>query len=47
MYWKIFFTEAVYYATAYYNITGMSGVVVGSIDPWVESICLKNGAKKV
>ncbi|VDD93667.1 unnamed protein product, partial [Enterobius vermicularis] len=34
----------------YYNETISlpdAGVVVGSINPWVESLCLKNGAKKL
>ncbi|VDD85998.1 unnamed protein product, partial [Enterobius vermicularis] len=41
------FAAAVFFSTAYYNITGLSGVVVGSRSPWVEAICLRNGAKKV
>ena len=36
-----------YYATKYYNITNWTGLVVGSIKPWVEALCLGNGAKEV
>lgn len=39
--------EAIYYATKYHNISGLNGIVVGSIDPWVEAFCIKNGAKKL
>lgn len=36
--------EAVYYATKFY-IDGKTGIVVGSLEPWAEVFCLKNGAK--
>uniref|UniRef100_A0A1I8AYF1 DUF268 domain-containing protein n=1 Tax=Meloidogyne hapla TaxID=6305 RepID=A0A1I8AYF1_MELHA len=38
---------SLYYATKYYNIIGKVGAVIGSIIPWVETMCLTNGASKV
>ncbi|KAF7633593.1 hypothetical protein Mgra_00007002, partial [Meloidogyne graminicola] len=44
-----FYADSVsmYYATKYHNITSQKGAVIGSINPWVESMCLANGASKL
>lgn len=42
-----FFTEAVHVATKIFSVQGKIGLVIGSISPWVEIMCLRNGAKKV
>ncbi|KAI1709519.1 hypothetical protein DdX_11307 [Ditylenchus destructor] len=36
---------SVYHATKYHNIVGKVGAVIGSLTPWVEVLCLMNGAK--
>ena len=36
-----------FYATKHYNIAGKKGAVIGSINPWVESMCLANGASQI
>jgi hypothetical protein len=38
---------AIYYATKKHNIAGKKGAVIGSIIPWVEIMCLANGANKI
>uniref|UniRef100_A0A914KN05 Uncharacterized protein n=1 Tax=Meloidogyne incognita TaxID=6306 RepID=A0A914KN05_MELIC len=38
---------SIYYATKYYNIIGKIGAVIGSYIPWVEAMCLANGASKI
>uniref|UniRef100_A0A914KZI6 Uncharacterized protein n=1 Tax=Meloidogyne incognita TaxID=6306 RepID=A0A914KZI6_MELIC len=40
-------STSVFYATKHYNIAGKKGAVIGSINPWVESMCLANGASKI
>ena len=31
----------------YRNVTGMNGIVIGSVMPWVEVIALQNGANSL
>ncbi|KAI1709435.1 hypothetical protein DdX_11222 [Ditylenchus destructor] len=38
---------AVYYATKFHSIKGMNGAVIGSQTPWVEVLCLANGAESL
>uniref|UniRef100_A0A914M300 Uncharacterized protein n=1 Tax=Meloidogyne incognita TaxID=6306 RepID=A0A914M300_MELIC len=38
---------SIYYATKYYNIIGKIGAVIGSYIPWLEAMCLANGASKI
>nr|CAD2168365.1 unnamed protein product [Meloidogyne enterolobii] len=38
---------SLYYATKYYNIIAKIGAVIGSYIPWVETMCLANGASKI
>uniref|UniRef100_A0A915LYW3 DUF268 domain-containing protein n=1 Tax=Meloidogyne javanica TaxID=6303 RepID=A0A915LYW3_MELJA len=40
-------SASVFYATKHYNIAGKKGAVIGSISPWVESMCLANGASQI
>lgn len=39
--------EAIDYSTKYHSIEGMTGLVIGSLEPWVELVCLRNGAEKM
>uniref|UniRef100_A0A914CA20 Uncharacterized protein n=1 Tax=Acrobeloides nanus TaxID=290746 RepID=A0A914CA20_9BILA len=39
--------KAVFYATLAYSVRNLTGMVIGSLDPWCEAICLKNGAKEM
>lgn len=34
-------------ATKAFSVQDKVGLVIGSISPWVEVMCLRNGAKKV
>uniref|UniRef100_A0AC35GRP1 Uncharacterized protein n=1 Tax=Panagrolaimus sp. PS1159 TaxID=55785 RepID=A0AC35GRP1_9BILA len=38
---------AVNAATKYFNISGLEGVVIGSLTPWAEAYALANGAKHI
>uniref|UniRef100_A0A914QTK5 DUF268 domain-containing protein n=1 Tax=Panagrolaimus davidi TaxID=227884 RepID=A0A914QTK5_9BILA len=38
---------AVNAATKYFNISGLEGVVIGSLNPWAEAYALANGAKHI
>ncbi|CAO4378147.1 unnamed protein product [Caenorhabditis nigoni] len=40
-------SEAVYSAMSDHRLDGMSGFVVGSMQPWVEVMALQNGARKI
>ncbi|VDN52731.1 unnamed protein product [Dracunculus medinensis] len=39
--------KAVHVATKAFSVQDKVGLVIGSISPWVEVMCLRNGAKKV
>lgn len=39
--------EAMYHAMSHYNLKGTTGVVIGSLSPWLEAYCLRCGAEKV
>ncbi|PAV83356.1 hypothetical protein WR25_20011 [Diploscapter pachys] len=38
---------SVLHSIKYMNVTGMNGIVIGSVDPWVEVIALQSGANSL
>uniref|UniRef100_A0A1I7TW12 DUF268 domain-containing protein n=1 Tax=Caenorhabditis tropicalis TaxID=1561998 RepID=A0A1I7TW12_9PELO len=40
-------SEGMYNAMKHYRLDGMTGFVVGSMQPWVEVMALQNGAEKI
>ena len=41
------FAVSVLHSIKYMNVTGMNGIVIGSVMPWVEVIALQNGANSL
>lgn len=43
----ILFAVSVYFAMKKYSVQNQVGLVVGSANPWVETACIRNGARNV
>ena len=41
------FAVSVLHSMKYMNVTGMNGIVIGSVMPWVEVIALQSGANSL
>uniref|UniRef100_A0A914CEU0 Methyltransferase type 11 domain-containing protein n=1 Tax=Acrobeloides nanus TaxID=290746 RepID=A0A914CEU0_9BILA len=39
--------KSIFHATKKNSIVGQIGMIIGSKEPWVEAICIRNGAKKI